>query len=79
MPWPHQKPTKTNSLLQMEITQLQRELINKENFRKTCIKLLNFWQRTFSKVLTGIVENLLAAMLNPKQPKEKGSPASLWP
>ena len=33
----------------------------------------------FFKVRIGIVENLLAAMLNTKQPKEKGSPASVWP
>ena len=29
--------------------------------------------------MIGNVEKLLAAMLNPKQPKEKGSPASSWP
>ena len=28
--------------------------------------------------MIGIVENLLAAKLNPKQLTEKGSPASLW-
>ena len=35
-------------------------------------------RKTSSKVRIVIVENLLAAMLNPKQPKKKGSPASLW-
>ena len=79
MPWPHQKPTRTNSSLQMETKQLQREHINKENFLKPFIKLSNFWQKTFSKLRIGIVENLLAAMPNPKQPERKGSPASVWP
>ena len=34
-------------------------------------------RKTFSKVRIEIVVNLLAAMLNPKQPKQKGSPVSL--
>ena len=35
--------------------------------------------KTFFEVKIEIVVNLLAAMFNPKQPKQKGSPASLWP
>ena len=34
-------------------------------------------RKTFSKVRIEIVVNLLAAMLNPKEPKQEGSPASL--
>ena len=65
----------------MKNKQLQRELIIKENFRKTCIKLfcIKILAKTFFKVKIGIVENVLAATLNPKQPEKKGSPASLWP
>ena len=55
MPWPHQKPTKTNSLLQMETKQLQREHINKENFWKTCIKLSKFWQKHSPKLESGLL------------------------
>ena len=33
--------------------------------------------KTFFKVRIGIVENQLVAMLNPQQPKKKGSPTSL--
>ena len=36
------KPAKISSSLQMKNKQLQREHINKENFWKTCIKLLKF-------------------------------------
>ena len=49
MPWPHQEPNKINSSLQMENKQIQPEHINTENFWKTCIKLLKFWQKHSSK------------------------------
>ena len=55
MPWPHQKSTKINSSLQMENKQLQREHINKENFWKTCIKLLKFWQKHSSTSGSGLL------------------------
>ena len=49
MPWPHQKPTKIESSLQMENKQIQREHKKKENFWKTCIELLKFRQKNSSK------------------------------
>ena len=76
MPWPLQKPTKADSSLQMETKHTptgehnRRRLL--ENFYptfKTLIKLV-------SKMRIGIVENLLAAMFNPKEPESKGSLAS---
>ena len=65
----------------MKNKQFKRELINKENLRKTCKKLfcIKIPTKTFFKVKIGIVENLLAAALNPKQPEKKGLPASSWP
>ena len=79
MPWPHQKPTKIISSLQMENKQLQREHINKQSFRKTCIKLLKIWPkhspRSGSELLR--IYSLRCSTQNSLQ--RKGSLASLWP
>ena len=70
--------TNQNQLFAAKKTKkIQREHLNKENFWKTCIQLSKFREKHCSKLRIEIVVNLLAAMLNPKQPKQKGSPASL--
>ena len=77
MPGSHQKPNETNSSLQMETkhtsTGVHKQGKRLENLHPT----FKIQRKTFSKVRIGIVVNLLAATLNPKQPGKKGSQASL--
>ena len=71
MPWPSQTPTKHNSSLQMENKQIQREHMNKENFWKTCIKLLKSCQKHSSKSGLGLLRFYSLQCLTQKSLKRR--------
>ena len=77
MPEPHQKPNEANSSLQKETKHTSTGAYKQGKHLENMYPIFKIERKTFTNVRIGIVENLLAAMLDPKQPKLKGSPASL--